>query len=67
MKTYIVALHNFWKEKIVWFGVINTLVVRASTRIARRNMFPGGLDKILQFRFPVAHGEFLRLQYEEYI
>ena len=30
---------------------INMLVAHASTRIARRNMFPGGLDKILKVQF----------------
>ena len=38
--------------KTLWVGVSITLVdAHASNKIARRNMFPGGLDKILQAQF----------------
>ena len=52
MKTSITALHDFWQGKILWVDVSITLVhACASTGILRRNMFPGGLDKILQAWF----------------
>ena len=67
VKTSIAALHNFWQGEIIWVGVIKTLVSRASTRIEGVISFQEALIRFSKLRFPVAHGEFLRLQYEDYI
>ena len=60
-------LATFWQGKILWVGVINVLVVRASNRIKDLICFQEALIRFSKLGFPVAHGEFLRLKFEDYI
>jgi hypothetical protein len=61
------SLAAFWQGKILCVGVTNILVARASTRIEDVICFQEALIRFSKLDFPVAHGEFLRLQYEDYI
>ena len=64
MKTSLAA---FWQGKLLWVCVINTPVARASTIIEDVICFQEALIRFPKLGFPVAHEEFLRLQYEDYI
>ena len=61
------SLAAFWQGKILWVGVINTLVARALSRIEDLICFQEALIKFSKLGFPVVRGEFLRQQYEDYI
>ena len=61
------SLAVFWQEKILWVGIINMLVACTSTRIEDVICFQEALIRFSKLSFPVAHGEFLRLQYEDHM
>ena len=58
---------SFWKGKILWVCVVNTLVAHASTRIEDLICFHEALIRFSKLGFRVARGEYPRLQYEDYI
>ena len=49
------SLDAIWQGKIIWVGVINTLVARASTRIEDVICFQEALMRFSKLGFPVAH------------